>query len=342
MGRPVDGDRGMNFPANGDRIQLKRIDIIIVNYNSTHYLLKCLDSIHHHLKKEIKADIHVIDNASAENADIVKKVFPGVMVHKNRTNVGFARAVNQCMAETVAPYILILNPDTIVGEGFFDSMLGFMSENPHVAVAGPRIMEANGMVQGSARAFPTPLTALFGRNTMFSRLFPDNPVTARNVLTGCGDMKNPRPVDWVSGACMLVRRRAVCEVGMFDDGFFMYWEDADWCKRMSMKGWRIVYFPEAVIVHHVGGSCGNGDIRPLMAFHKSAYRYFCKHSPYGDSGFIKILVFGSLCLRFCAVLAGRHFFKRREKSCALPGSITDSGIIRSAHVVDEAFGDAGK
>jgi len=333
----------MNFRAtDGDRIQLKRIDIIIVNYNSTHYLLKCLDSIHHHLKKEIKADIHVIDNASAENADIVKKVFPGVMVHKNRTNVGFARAVNQCMAETVAPYILILNPDTLVGQGFFDSMLGFMSENPHVAVAGPRIMEANGMVQGSARAFPTPLTALFGRNTMFSRLFPDNPVTARNVLTECGNVKNARSVDWVSGACMLVRRRAVCEVGMLDDGFFMYWEDADWCKRMSMKGWRIAYFPEAFIVHHVGGSCGNGDIRPLMAFHKSAYRYFCKHSPYGDNGFIKTLVFGSLSLRFCAMLAGRHLFKRRGKSCALPGSITDSGIIRSEHVVDEAFGNAGK
>lgn len=333
----------MNFSAaNGAGIKLKHVDIIIVNYNSTHYVLKCLESIQHHLQKEIKADIHVIDNASAEKADIINKAFPGVMVHKNRTNVGFARAVNQCMAETVAPYILILNPDTIVGKGFFERMLAFMSANPHVAVAGPRIMETNGMVQGSARAFPTLLTAMFGRNTLFSRLFPDNPVTARNVLTGCGNVQNPRPVDWVSGACMLVRRRAVCEVGMFDDGFFMYWEDADWCKRMSMKGWQIIYFPEAVIVHHVGGSCGNGDVRPLMAFHKSAYRYFCKHSPYGDNGFVKILVFGSLSLRFCAVLAARHLFGRRKKSGALPSSTTDSGVVRPKHIVDETCGNAGK
>lgn len=317
--------------ADGAGIELKRIDIIIVNYNSTQHLLKCLDSIHHHLKKEIKADIHVIDNASTENADIVKKAFPGVMVHKNRTNVGFARAVNQCMSKTGAPYILILNPDTIIGEGFFDSMLGYMSENPHVAVAGPRIMEGNGMIQGSARAFPTLLTALFGRNTLFSRLFPDNPVTARNVLTGRGDVKNARPVDWVSGACMLVRRRAVCDVGMLDDGFFMYWEDADWCKRMSLKRWRIVYFPEAVIVHHVGGSCGHGDMRPILEFHKSAHRYFCKHSPYRDSVLAKILVFGALSLRFYAVLTGRLLFQRRENNDPLPQVGNNERSLRPSH-----------
>jgi GT2 family glycosyltransferase len=321
MGRSLDEDSIMSSRAMGKAgIELKRIDIIIVNYNSTHYLLKCLASVHNSLKRNIKADIHVIDNASVENADIVKKAFPGVMVHKNRTNVGFARAVNQCMAGTSAPYILILNPDTIVDVGFFESMLAYMSENPHVAVAGPRIMEADGMTQGSARAFPTPLTALFGRNALLSRVFPHNPLTRRNVLTGQQDMTCARAVDWVSGACMMVRRKAVCEVGMLDGGFFMYWEDADWCKRMSMRGWRTVYVPGAVIVHYVGGSCKNGNGRLLMEFHKSAYRYFCKHSPHRDSSIAKMLVFGALSLRFYMVLAGRFLFGRRTDNSAPPHS----------------------
>ncbi len=294
---------------------MSQLDIIIVNYNSTHYLLKCLDSIQHHLQKQIKADIHVIDNASTENADVAAEAFPDVKMHKNRQNVGFARAVNQCIAETGAPYILILNPDTMVEKSFFDEMIDFMEKNPHVAVTGPRIMEADGMIQGSARAFPTPLTALFGRNTLLSRMFPNNPLTARNVLTGQNHMTCARAVDWVSGACMMVRRKAVCEVGMLDGGFFMYWEDADWCKRMAMRGWRTVYFPGAVIVHYVGGSCKNGDVRLLMEFHKSAYRYFCKHSPHRDSAVAKTLVFGALSLRFYAALAvGLLFGRQRDNN----------------------------
>jgi GT2 family glycosyltransferase len=316
MGQAGDGNRGITPCRIGDEIQLNQLDIIIVNYNSTHYLLRCLDSIQRHLQKEIKADIHVIDNASAENADVAAEAFPNVKMHKNRKNVGFARAVNQCMAETKAPYILILNPDTMVEKRFFDRMLDFMEKNPHVAVAGPRIMEADGMIQGSARAFPTPLTALFGRNALLSRMFPHNPLTRRNVLTGQQDMTCARAVDWVSGACMMVRRKAVCEVGMLDGGFFMYWEDADWCKRMSMRGWRTVYVPGAVIVHYVGGSCRNGDVRLLLEFHKSAYRYFCKHSPHRDSAIAKMLAFGALSLRFYSVLSGRLLFGRRTDASA--------------------------
>ena len=153
-----------------------------------------------------------------------------------------------------------------------------------------------GAVQGSARAFPTPLTAFFGRNTVLTKLFPNNSITRKNVLTKrCTDGK-PMEVDWISGACMVLRREAIRDVGLMDKRFFLYWEDADWCTRMWEKGWKVVYYPKPAIIHYVGGSSSKKPIRSLFEFHKNCYKFINKYNrPYLK--FISPFIAGTIACR---------------------------------------------
>ncbi|MBW1614114.1 MAG: glycosyltransferase family 2 protein, partial [Deltaproteobacteria bacterium] len=301
------------------------LDIIIVNYNSTDYLLRCLRSIYDTLH-ELNVNIFVQDNTIKDDVDRVKAEFPQVTLSKNSYNMGFARAINNALKRSSSPYIVLLNPDTYVMDGFFEAILRYMEENPTLAIVGPKILNHDGSIQGSARSFPTPLTGLFGRSSLFTRFFPNNPFTRANILTTTSDGKTPMGVDWVSGACMVVRRKAVDDVGLLDERFFMYWEDADWCRRMWKKGWRVMYFPQASVIHYVGVSSDKALSRSIIEFHKSSYRLFEKYGkPY--LWFLKPFAIAGLSLRLCFVFAsnwirvkvGKYEFSigRKKESLAL-------------------------
>lgn len=181
------------------------LDIIIVNYNSTDYLLHCLRSVYDALQG-LPAQVFVQDNASEDNVERVNAMFPQVLLSRNSYNMGFSKAANKTLKQSTAPYVALLNPDTHIMNGFFESVMRYMEENSDVGIIGPQILNQDGSVQGSARSFPTPLTAFFGRSSLLSKLFPYNHITSQNVLTNRSDGLNPMEVDWVSGACMLVRR----------------------------------------------------------------------------------------------------------------------------------------
>ncbi|MDZ7698234.1 MAG: glycosyltransferase [Deltaproteobacteria bacterium] len=253
------------------------MDVIIVNYNSTNHLLRCLRSIFDSAAG-IDLKVRVQDNHSRDGVARVGQIFPQVRLHRNESNLGFARAVNQGLKQSSSSYVLILNPDTILNEGFFEKVTEYMDTHPETGIMGPKIFDSDGSVQGSARLFPNLLTALFGRKSLLTKIFPSNPVTRENIMTGRSDGINPMDVDWVSGACMVVRRAAIEDVGFMDDGFFMYWEDADWCRRMWIGGWKVVYYPQPSIIHYVGISSRENVIRSVVAFHKSIYRLFKKHA----------------------------------------------------------------
>jgi len=288
------------------------VDIIIVNYNSTDYLLRCLSSIYDSLKaKPLK--ILVVDNASKDNVDRVKVQFPQVILSKNSRNVGFAKATNTALRKTDSPYVVLLNPDAYIMDGFFDSILEYIEENPQVGIVGPKILDHDGSVQGSARTFPTPLTGLFGRSSLLTKYLPNNPFTRENILTTQSDGKTPMEVDWVSGACLVARRKAVDAVGPMDERFFMYWEDADWCRRMWNTGWKVVYFPQASVVHYVGVSSDKALSRSLLEFHKSSYRLFEKYST-PHYWLLKPFAVTGLSLRLCFVLASNAIRVWYEKS----------------------------
>ncbi len=276
------------------------VDTIIVNYNSTNCLLNCLESLYR-ARGDFRGKIFVQDNASTDNVDRVLQHFPEVILRKNSTNLGFSAAVNQTLKESRAPYVVLLNPDSYVMEGFFEDILNYLVKNPSIGILGPKILDSDGKVQGSARSFPTPLTAFFGRRSLFTRLFPNNPITSSNVLTTRSDGVTPMEVDWVSGACMVVNRKAVETVGYLDEQFFIYWEDADWCRRMWEAGWKVVYFPRACVIHYVGVSSDQLLIRSLYEFHKSVYLLFEKYSR-PSSLITKAMIISGLYFRFCFVI----------------------------------------
>ena len=166
------------------------IDIVIVNYNSTDYLLKCLQSIYADLDG-FSATVWIEDNGSANGIHRITDQFPKVILTRNEKNLGFAAAVNQALKKSIAPYVVLLNPDTRILKGFFRKILSFLEQNHQIAIAGPRILDEDGSIQGSARAFPTPLTALFGRSSLFTRIFPNNPITSSNILTNRSDGIHP-------------------------------------------------------------------------------------------------------------------------------------------------------
>jgi len=284
---------------------MESIDVVIVNYNSTEHLLRCLKSLFETSDK-VRLQVFVHDNASRDRVDQVTECFPDVRLTKNAANLGFARAINNALRQGTSRYVLILNPDTLVHDGFFKSALEYMDHNPDVGILGPKILETNGAVQGSARAFPNLLTALFGRTSLLSRAFPNNPITRGNILTARSDGITPMEVDWVSGACMLVRRKAVQEVGFLDARFFMYWEDADWCRRMWQNKWKVIYFPSVSITHYVGVSSEKNPLRSIVEFHRSIYCLFIKHADKPRS-LLRPFIFWGLIYRLAFVLASQIF-----------------------------------
>jgi GT2 family glycosyltransferase/glycosyltransferase involved in cell wall biosynthesis len=276
------------------------LDIIIVNYNSTDCLLRCIKSAYDSLQ-ELRAKVFVQDNASEDGVDRVKAEFPKVILSKNSYNIGFSKAINNALKQSSSPYIVLLNPDSYVMDGFFEPILRYMEEHSNIGVVGPKILDHDGSVQGSARTFPTPLTGLFGRSSLLTRFFPNNRLTRENILTTRSDGKSPMEVHWVSGACMVVRRKAVDEVGPMDERFFLYWEDADWCRRMWKKGWKVVYFPQACLAHYAGASSKQAPLRSIFEFHKSCYRLFEKYRK-PSLWLLKPLAIAGLSLRLCFVL----------------------------------------
>jgi len=251
------------------------LSVCIVNWNTRRDLEHALHSV---LSAEagISLEVIVVDNASRDgSADMVRETFPQARLIRHHENVGFARGYNLAAAQAQGRHLLMLNPDTEVRPGALARLVAFLDSHPGAAAAGPRLLNSDGSLQPSCRRFPRPMAALF-RNTALGRLFPHNRY-ARDYLMADWDHRQPRPVDWVSGAALCIRREAWQQVGGFDEGFFMYAEDVDWCLRARRAGWDIYYLPEAVIVHHIGRSTDQRPAAMVLQFHRSMARFYRKH-----------------------------------------------------------------
>ena len=253
------------------------VSAILVNYNAGGELAVGLQSIADDLAGRPWEAV-VVDNASSDGSvDAVAAFAPRARVIRNRENVGFARGVNQGLAATSGPAILIMNPDCRLSAGAFEALSRELDASDRVALVGPRILNPDGSVQGSARGDPDMLTGLFGRTTLLRRALPRLAVSRRNVVTDAAADDASITVDWVSGACMLARRSALLQVGGFDERYFLYWEDADLCRRLRGQGYQIRYVPAATAVHRVGHSSRDARSSAIRAFHQSAYLYYSTH-----------------------------------------------------------------
>jgi hypothetical protein len=219
-----------------------------------------------------------VDNGSQDgSAEMVRDDFRDVRLIANQDNRGFPAANNQGISVAAGRYVLLLNPDTEVVDDALVRLVTFADAHPGVGMVGPQLLNPDGSVQSSRRRFPNLTTALF-ESTWFQPYAPGNVLDRYYVLDRPDD--TIQDVDWITGAAMLARREAIERVGLLDEGFFMYSEELDWCRRFHDAGWRVVYLPTAQIIHHVGKSSEQVVAARHVHFQTSKVRYFRKyHGP---------------------------------------------------------------
>jgi N-acetylglucosaminyl-diphospho-decaprenol L-rhamnosyltransferase len=276
---------------------MKRFSVIMVNYESWPYTLRCIDSLYATGYENF--EVVVVDNEGGAAPEIPRPVH---LIH-NSENVGFARACNQGIRASHGEFVVFMNPDTVVEEGFFESLDKFFGENSRVGAVGPRIVDDEGNLQLSARKELSFVSGLLGRTSLLTQLFPKSPLVKR-LFPAAAELDGPTAVDWVSGACMIVRRQVLEEIGPMDERFFMYFEDADLCRRAREAGWLIYYLPQIDVLHHTGASSRHLQTRlkAIRSLHKSAFLYHRKHGPHGPLQVYSLLTLLGLCARALAKL----------------------------------------
>jgi N-acetylglucosaminyl-diphospho-decaprenol L-rhamnosyltransferase len=200
-------------------------------------------------------------------------------VIRNPRNVGFARAVNQGVAAAGGARILLLNPDGLPLPGLVPALMSELDARPECAAVGPDVLNPDGSPQGSARGDPNLLSGLFGRSALLTRVFPRLRAVRRNIRLASDLAPNAASmeVDWVSGACVLLRRSAFERIGGFDERYFLYWEDADLGRRFRQAGFTVRYRPSAKVRHVIGESSKTNPELAVREFHRSAYLYYTTH-----------------------------------------------------------------
>jgi len=239
------------------------LSIIIVNWNTSKLLFQCLESIS---RSELRStfEIIVVDNASTDDSiSVITTNFPDVHIISNDRNLGFAKANNQGIAMAKGRYVLLLNSDTIVLPGVFDEMLRVADLNPQTGVIGPKLLNMDGTLQKSWSSFPSFLSELVGKNFRIR-----HPVV---------NIPNTYDVDWIMGACMLVRAATIQDVGKMDEDYFFYSEETDWCFRIKKKNWKVWYLTSGEIYHLGGGSTKRGSVAQLVSLYQSKLLYFKKN-----------------------------------------------------------------
>ena len=278
-----------------------KFSVLIVNYASWPLTLRCIES----LRKARYGDfeIIVVDNDTVEPPELPS----AVRLIRNKENLGFARAHNRGIAASNGDPVVIINPDTVVERDFFEHLQEFVTENPRVGIAGPRILDSEGDLQLSARREISALSGFLGRTSLLTRLFPKSSLV-KSQFPAVTDQSRPTSVDWVSGACMVVRRDTLRDIGPLDERFFMYFEDADLCRRARAAGWLVYYLPHVEIVHQTGASSRSRP-KAIWLLHKSAFLYHRKHGAQGPFGVYSAAVLAGLTIRALAKL-GTSLFAR--------------------------------
>ncbi|HLG51411.1 MAG TPA: glycosyltransferase family 2 protein [Chloroflexota bacterium] len=252
--------------------------VIIVSYNVRDFLVRCLSSLEQAAPGRA-IEVIVVDNGSSDGTvETIRRLFPPVTVIANGTNPGFGAANNQALRSARGRAVLFLNPDTEVRPGALTTLLEYLETHPEVGMVGPRLLSADGQGQSSRRRFPTLVTALV-ESTVLQRLWSGWPALRQYYMEDCSDNRT-QEVDWLVGACLLVRRTVIDRVGGFDERFFMYSEELDLCRRLRAHDWKIVYLPSATVVHYEGRSSEQNTILRAQRFNESKARYFEKyHGP---------------------------------------------------------------
>ena len=270
------------------------LSVSIVNTNSRELLLACLDSL-----AGTDAELVVLDNASEDgSAEAVRDRFSEVRVIAQPYRAGFGANHNNVIRATTGRYVYVLNEDTTAGDWGFATLTAYLDDRPRVAALGPRIVYPDGRLQDSAWRFPTPLVSTVSLATL-GRL---------GVTQSRGE--EPRAVDWVTGAAVLLRREALDEIGLFDESFFLYSEEVDLQARLHRAGWEVHYFPRVRVVHHESQFSADIPERRINEMWRSRHRYWRKHHGTAGARVAALATGGQYALRALVAPVARRSRRR--------------------------------
>jgi GT2 family glycosyltransferase len=275
------------------------LSVVIVSYNTRDLLDACLDAVFRSWGGE-GLEVIVVDNASSDDSvAMVRAHLPAAMVIEEAGNAGFARACNDGLRASRGRYVMLLNSDTLALDDALPQIVSFLDAHPDCAVCGPRLLNRDGSRQSSGYLF-TNLADILWESLGLTRSFPNSPIFNRRGQ-GSSDLDQTREVDWVSGACLAARRQAIDHVGLLDEGFFMYDEDVDWCRRMKQAGLKVYLCPDARIVHYGRASIVQtaGTVAPQVV--ASRVRYFRKYHGPGSTLVLRLLSALGMALRLAAL-----------------------------------------
>jgi len=284
------------------------LSIVIVSWNTKELLSVCLESIYREVEAK-DSEVFVVDNASQDGSgEFLRRRYPQVQLIENQVNVGFARANNQALQICSGQFIMMLNPDTKIIPGSFKELTGFLAGHSEAGAVGPRVTNPDGSLQFSCSPAPTLMREVF-------RLVHLPGVRADGYYPmDRWDLNSPRKVEALLGACILLRKEALDQVGLLDEEYFIYTEEVDLCKRLSTSGWGVYWVPTAQIIHYGGQSTQQVAQEMFLRLYESKLIYFRKHQGKMAGGFYKILLgFISLLRIFSAPFILFSDRTRREK-----------------------------
>ena len=247
------------------------LSIVIVSWNTQKLLEECLTSIYAY-PPEGEYEIWVVDNASTDRtSDSIQLNFPLVRLVVNKSNIGFATANNRAISQCSGRYILVLNPDTLVKPGSLPTLIRYLDEHPQSGAVGPRVLNPDGTLQMSC--YPAPTLA----RQLWKLLHLDSLRAYGEYDQGRWDPDRDRPVDVIQGACLLLRKKALDQIGLFDEDYFMYTEEVDLCYRLRKAGWKLYWEPHAEIIHYGGQSTQQVAPDMFIQLYQSKILYFRKN-----------------------------------------------------------------
>lgn len=300
-----------------------KLSVVIVNYNVEHFLEQCLHSVRK-ASKNLSVEVFVVDNNSVDGSvAMVKEKFPDLKLIANKENLGFSKANNQAMRVAKGEYILLLNPDTVVEETTFDKVVAFMDAHPDAGGLGVQMIDGQGnFLPESKRGLPTPSVAFY-KMFGFSKLFPKSKKFGRYHL-GYLDKDATHEVEILSGAFMLLRKKALDKVGLLDEEYFMYGEDIDLSYRIILGGYKNYYFHDTRIIHYKGESTKKSSVNYVFVFYRAMVIFARKHFSTKNARLFSLLINIAIYLR-----AGFAIFIRFLKAIALPAF--DAAVLIGGH-----------
>lgn len=288
------------------------LSIIIVSWNTASLLENCLASILGNPPTS-PFEIWVVDNASSDSSSqMVREKFPQVRLVENHENIGFARANNQAIQQSMGKYTLLLNPDTLVKPVALQALIDFLNEYPEAGAAGARILNPDGSLQIGSHPRPT-LSRELWRLFHLDTFFPYAEYPAAKWKTS-----QPQEVDVLIGACLLVRKDVLNHVGFLDEDYFMYSEEVDLCYRIQRAGWRLFWVPQSEVIHFGGQSTQQIPTEMFLNLYQSKIKYFRKNYGWSAAQIYKLILrFAALSRLILTPFAIFEHSSRRQKHLTL-------------------------